>query len=125
MSASSQPDGKGDEVTVNKMGLLLCMLGPKRTHISPVVAPAGIVMVIEVALHELMVTGASFRTTVLVPCEEPNPEPEITTCVPTGPVVVERLLITRGVTLLDVIDTLSKYCVAGVFAWPPPTANPT
>ena len=78
----------------------------------------------EVALQELIVTGASFKTTALLPCEAPNPEPEITTCAPTGPVVVDRLVITGGVTLLDVIDTLSKYSVAGLFAWPPPTASP-
>lgn len=101
------------------------MLGPTRTQISAVVAAVGIVMVMEVALHELTVTGASFKTTALLPCEVPNPEPEITTCVPTGPVVVDRLVITGGVTLLDVTDTLSKYSVVGLFADPPLAAKPT
>jgi hypothetical protein len=60
-------------------GLLLFMLGATVTAKGPEVAPAGIVMVMDVALQELMVTPAPFSSTTLLPCAPPNPVPEITT----------------------------------------------
>src|SRR5215472_2319990 len=122
MSASSQPESSEDGATVNITALLLSMLGPTRANIShgPAAAPVGIVMAMDVALHELTVSAtdvvALLSTTPLAPCVAPKPEPEITTCVPAGPVVVDRLVITGGVTVLDVIDTLSKYWVTGLLA---------
>jgi hypothetical protein len=60
-------------------GLLSFMLGATDTAKGPEVAPEGIVMVIDVALQELIVTSALFRITTLLPCALPNPVPEITT----------------------------------------------
>src|SRR6266404_4829397 len=87
---SSHPDGSGCEVTVNATVLLLSRLVPTKTAKSPEVAPVGIVMLIDVAFQELIVTGAPFRVTVLPPWEAPKPDPEITTWLPTGPVGVDR-----------------------------------
>jgi hypothetical protein len=61
------------------------MLGATETANRPDTAPAGIVNVIELSLHELTVTGASFNVTMLLPCVAPNPEPEITAWLPTTP----------------------------------------
>ena len=60
-------------------GLLSFMLGATDTAKGPEVAPDGIVMVMDVALQELMVTTAPFSITTLLPCKAPNPVPEITT----------------------------------------------
>jgi len=60
-------------------GLLSFMLGATDTANRPDVAPAGIVMLIDVALHVLIVTTAPFSVTTLFPCRAPNPVPEITT----------------------------------------------
>ena len=68
----------GGAATVKVTGLLSSMLGPTETTKGPEVAPDGIVMVIEVALQELIITRAPFRVTMLPPCEAPNPDPEIT-----------------------------------------------
>ena len=48
-------------------GLLLVMLGATETTRGPEVTPAGIVMEMDVALQELIVTGALFRVTRLPP----------------------------------------------------------
>jgi hypothetical protein len=63
------------------MGLLLFMLGATETTKGPEVAPVGMVMVIDVPLQELMlmVNGAPFSVTMLLPCAAPKPVPEITT----------------------------------------------
>jgi hypothetical protein len=68
----------GGAVTVNVTGLLSSMLGPTETTRGPEVAPDGIVMVIDVALQKLIGTRAPFSVTMLLPCEAPNPDPEIT-----------------------------------------------
>jgi hypothetical protein len=57
----------GGAVTVNATGLLSFMLGPTETTKGPEVAPDGIVMVIDVALQELIVTRAPFSVTMLLP----------------------------------------------------------
>jgi hypothetical protein len=64
---------------VNVSGLLSFMPGATDTAKYPEDTPAGIVIVTDVALQVLIVTGTPFRNTVLVPCEAPNPEPEIVT----------------------------------------------
>ena len=57
----------GGAVTVKATGLLVFMPGATVTTNDPVVAPAGIVMVMELALQLLIVTGAPFSVTVLLP----------------------------------------------------------
>ena len=69
----------GAAVTVKGTGLLLFMPGATETTKGPEVAPAGMVMVMELLLQELMVTVAPFRITTLLPWADPNPVPEITT----------------------------------------------
>jgi hypothetical protein len=88
------------------------MVGATRTARGPDVAPVGIVAVTEVALQA--VTGATtpFSITALLPCVAPNPDPEITTEVPTGPPVVDSAVM-AGVAALGVFtDTLSNVAVA-------------
>ena len=50
------------------------MLGATETNSGPEVAPVGIVTVIEVLLHELIVTNAPFNVAKLVLCDAPNPD---------------------------------------------------
>jgi hypothetical protein len=64
---------------VNVTGLLVFMLGATDTAKGPEVAPVGIVMVMDVALQELIVTAPLFSVTMLLPWDAPNPVPEITT----------------------------------------------
>jgi hypothetical protein len=64
---------------VNITGLLLFIPGATETIKGPEVAPAGMVMLIELLLQELMVTGAPFSVTMLLPCAAPNAVPDITT----------------------------------------------
>jgi hypothetical protein len=68
----------GGAATVNVTGLLSSMLGPTETTRGPEVAPDGIVMVIDVALQKLIGTRAPLSVTMLLPCEAPKPDPEIT-----------------------------------------------
>ena len=78
-SWSNQDAGNGCVVTVKRTTLLSFIPGATETSNGPDVAPAGIVIVIDVPLHVLIVTAAPFSSTPLPPCEPPNPEPEITT----------------------------------------------
>jgi hypothetical protein len=66
-------------VTVKSTGLLSFMLGPTETSSGPDVAPAGMVVMIEVLLQELTVIGELFSNTKLLPSEAPKPEPVIST----------------------------------------------
>ena len=102
----------GGSVTVNETGLLLFMLGATETTNEPDVAPEGTVMVIELALQLFTVTGAPFNVTVLLPCEDPKVEPDISTCVPTGPSVGEMLLTKGDGLFVALTETLSKVAVA-------------
>jgi hypothetical protein len=55
------------------------MLGATDTTNGPEVAPGGMVMLREVALQVLMVTGAAFSSTTLFACDAPKLEPLIAT----------------------------------------------
>jgi hypothetical protein len=100
------------------------MLGATRTANGPEVAPEGIVMLIELSLQELLVAVVPFRITALFPCVAPNPEPEITTELPTDPVVAETPLITGPGVPGVVMDTLSNVAVAKLDVVLLLTANP-
>ena len=67
MSKSNQPAGNGLEVTAKYTGLLSFMLGAAETNTSPEVAPAGIVVLTELSLHELIVSGVPFKRTTPLP----------------------------------------------------------
>jgi hypothetical protein len=97
---------------VKVTGLLAFMVGATKTANVPELAPVGIVAVIEVLLQELMVSATPFNITWLVPCGAPNPVPEITTWLPTGPAVVDNPLITAAGALGVLTDTLSNVAVA-------------
>ena len=92
--------------------LLEFIVGATTTTNGPEVAFAGMLMLIEVALQEFMVTTASFSSTALLPCVVPNPEPLITTCVPTAPVFREREVISGAGADAVLTETLSKLAVA-------------
>jgi hypothetical protein len=83
------------------------MLGATKTDIGPEVAPAGMVMVREVLLQELIVTGAPFSVTRLLLWAAPNPVPEITTWLPTEAEVADTLLITAAGVAAEFTETLS------------------
>jgi hypothetical protein len=100
------------------------MLGATETTMYPDVAPVGIVVVMDVPLHELIVTGTSFNNTTLLLCVVPNPEPEITTWLPIDPVVAETLVITGAGAAVELIDTLSNVAVVRWDVLSELTANP-
>jgi hypothetical protein len=87
------------------------MLGATETSMGPDVAPEGMTVVIEAEFQLLIVTGEPFSVTTLLAWIAPNPEPVITTCVPTGPVVADRPFITGAGAAVELIDTLSKVAV--------------
>ena len=66
---------------------------PTVTMTLPVVAPAGTVTLMLVALHALAVAVVPLNLTVLVPCVAPKFIPVIVTCVPTAPELGFKLLI--------------------------------
>ncbi len=98
------------------------MLGATETTKSPVVAPVGIVITIDVLLHVLTVTGTPFSVTRLPPSVAPNPEPEISTWLPIDPLVAERLVITGAGVAVELTETLSKVA-ADVELLPPLVTN--
>jgi len=87
------------------------MLGATDTTKYPDVAPAGIVVVIEVSLQESIVMGAEFNITALLPCVAPKPEPVIITWVPGAPVVADTAVITGPGADVALTDTLSNVAV--------------
>ena len=93
-------------------GLLSFMPGATDTTNSPEVAPAGIVVLMDVAPHELTVACVPFSSTMLLPCVAPKPVPVITTWLPINPVVAETLVITGAGTAAVLTETLSKVAVA-------------
>jgi hypothetical protein len=101
------------------------MLGATDTTSNPVVAPVGIVAVIDASLQELIVTGTAFNVTTLPPSEAPNPEPLIVTWLLTLPVVAETLVMTGAGAAAELTETLSKVAVARDEVLPLVTASPT
>ena len=101
------------------------MLGATDTSNNPDVAPVGIVIVIDVSLHELIVTDTAPSVTILPFCEAPNPLPLITTWLPTFPVVADTLVMTGAGVVEELMDTLSNVAVSSVEVLPLVTANPT
>jgi hypothetical protein len=124
-SLFNQGVGSGCAVTAKYTALLLFMLGATETTMYPEVAPVGIVMMIDVLLHELTVTGALLSVTRLPLCDAPKPEPVICTWLPTEPVVAEMLLITGAGEAVELIETLSKVAVARAVVLSLLTARPT
>jgi hypothetical protein len=109
---------------VKVTGLLAFMVGATRTVSGPDVAPVGIVAVTDVALQAVTGATSPFSITALLPCGAPNPDPEITTEVPTGPPVADSAVI-AGVGALGVLtDTLSNVAVARAELLELFTANP-
>jgi hypothetical protein len=109
---------------VKTTGLLSSMLGATDTTRSPDVAPVGIVIVIDVLLQELIVTAEPLSSTTLLPCEAPNPVPEITTWLPTEPVVAETPVIAGAGLAVVLTDTLSNVSVYVFVVLPLLTASP-
>jgi hypothetical protein len=83
------------------------MFGAIETRSGPDVAPAGIVMFMELEPQRLTGTGDPFRRTRLLPCAVPKLAPVIVTWLPTFPVVAERFVITGPGSVADVTYTLS------------------
>ncbi len=88
------------------------MPGATDTTNGPEVAPAGIVMLMDVAPHKLTVACVPFSSTTLLPCVAPKPVPVITTWLPINPVVAETLVITGAGAAAVLTETLSKVAVA-------------
>ncbi len=101
------------------------MLGAMEASKDPEVAPAGIVMLIDVPLQVLMVTAAPFSNTALPPCWAPNPVPVITTWLPIDPVVAETAVITGAGAAVELTDMLSNVAVAKAEVVRLLTASPT
>jgi hypothetical protein len=66
---------------------------PTVTSTLPVVAPVGTDVAMLVALQDVTVAAVPLNVTVLVPCEDPKFVPVIVTGVPTGPDVVDSLVM--------------------------------
>ena len=126
ISWSNHGVGSGCVVTAKCTALLLFMLGATETTKYPEVAPVGIVVTMDVLPHELIVTGVLFKVTTLLPLEAPKPEPEMTTWLPTEPVVAETPVM-RGAGLEEVLtETESNVSVVDPeVLLPYDVANPT
>jgi len=101
------------------------MLGATDTSNGPVVAPTGIVMLIDVPLQVFTVTPAPFSSTALPFCWPPNPVPVITTWLPMDPVVAETAVITGAGAAAELSDTLSNVALAKADVVRLLTASPT
>ena len=66
---------------------------PTITTTLPVVAPVGTDVTMLAAPQLVTVAVVPLKVTVLVPCEDPKLVPVMVTAVPTGPEVVDRLVI--------------------------------
>jgi hypothetical protein len=101
------------------------MLGATDTTMGPDVAPTGIVTAMDVLLQELIVSGEPLNSAALLPCDAPNPDPEIVIWLPTGPVVADKFVITGAGDAAELIDTLSKVAVARLELFRLLTPSPT
>jgi hypothetical protein len=99
------------------------MVGVTQTAISPEDAPPGIVIVIEVLLHELTVAVAPFKVTI--PVVEPKSVPERTSWLPTEAVVEESAVMLGAGATSGLTETLSNVAVAVYVVPPLATASPT
>jgi hypothetical protein len=88
------------------------MLGCTETSSGPEVAPEGIVMTIEVLVHELTVTGTSLSVAKLPFCEAPKPDPLMSTWLPTDPVVADVLVMVGAADAVELMETPSNVTVA-------------
>ena len=110
---------------MNTIGLLLFIEGATETASGPDVAPEGIVMLIDVLLQALIITGVPFRATMLPSCEAPKLAPVIATVLPIAAEFAETPLIAGAGAADELTDTLSKVAVARAAALPLSTTNPT
>jgi hypothetical protein len=110
---------------VNRIELLSFMLGATDTTKYPELAPVGIVIVIEVALHEFTVATVPLNKTVLLPCVDPNPVPVMVTWLPTEPVVADTPEMTGAEAEEELRDTLSNVAVYVLLVLPLLTPSPT
>src|SRR5713226_9729604 len=90
------------------------MPGASNTVSEPDFAPAGIVALIEPALHELTTSCVPFSSARLLPCEVPKPDPEIETSYPGSPIAGQMLLMAGGTVAAEPTETLSKVAVSRV-----------
>jgi len=109
---------------VNVSALLQFIVGATHTSNGPVDAPVGTLMLIDVALQLFTVAALAFSKTTLPPLCAPNPEPDITTCVPMPPDVGDILVIDGAGAVGVLIETLSKEAVATAELLLALTANP-
>jgi hypothetical protein len=86
----------GGGTTVNKTPLVAVPFTV--TTAFPVVAPAGTVATMLVAVQFVTVAAVPLNMTVFVPCAPPNPLPAMVTEAPTAPVVGKRLVM-AGITV--------------------------
>lgn len=100
------------------------MEGATETLSSPLVAPLGMVAVMEVAAQEVIVNGNPFKYAALAPCVLPKPLPVIVMGEPDDPVLAEICDITGDVTTDEEKETLSNVAVARLLAQSLETASP-
>ena len=93
-----------DTVTVKLDPLLVCP--PTVTTTLPVVAPAGTVTTMLVALQFVAVAVIPLNVTVLTPCVAPKFAPPIVTGVPTAPEFGSRLVMLGAGTVTVKLDPL-------------------
>lgn len=94
----------GAATTVNDTLLLFTPLAFTTTD--PLVAPAGTVVTIDVALQLVTVAAVLLNVTVPLPCVEPKFVPVIVTEAPIAPVVGERLVMLGAATTVKVVPLL-------------------
>jgi len=98
--------------TVYTTALLAFWLGPTSTTKGPVLAPVGIVMLIDPSLHVFTGAISPFNRTTLLPCNPPNPLPVIVAGLPTIPVFGLTPVITGAGVPAALTETLSNVAVA-------------
>jgi hypothetical protein len=96
----------GAALTVNAMPLL-AMPPAAVTTTLPVVAPAGTVAVMLLALQLLMVAVVPLNFTLPLPCDEPKFEPAMTMAEPTAPLFGVRLLMLGAAVTVNVTPLLA------------------
>lgn len=81
------------------------------TITGPVFAPAGIVVTMELVVHEVTVAVTPLKVTVPVPCEAPNNAPSMVTVLPTAAGSGKMAVMVGSVTATEVtirgVDTVT------------------